>query len=69
MNVYTPTYRPIMTFGSESCVLTMCQNSKIQEVETKYQGKTKKHKVRNIMLRDDIEIGSILEFISRRHSW
>ena len=74
MKVFKTIYRPILTFGYESWILTERQKSQIQAMEMKYlqrvRGVTKIDKKRNIDIREDLKIQSTLEFIEARQiSW
>lgn len=74
MKIFKTIYRPILTFGCESWVLSKGQKSKIQAVEMKYlrrvMGVTKRDRLRNIDIRRDLEIQPTLDFIEQRQlSW
>lgn len=74
MKVYKTIYRPILTYGSESWVLSKRQKSTIQAAEMKYlrrvKGVTRMDKIRNERIREELEIQPITEFIEQRQlSW
>lgn len=74
MNVYKTIFRPILTYGCESWVLSQQQRSKIQASEMKYlrrvKGVTRQDRIRNDFIREELEIQSIMEFIEQRQiSW
>lgn len=74
MNVYKTIFRPILTYGCESWVLSQQQKSKIQANEMKYlrrvKGVTRQDRIRNDDIREELEIQSIGEFIEQRQmSW
>lgn len=74
INIFKTIYRPILTFGCESWVLSQRQKSKIQAIEMKYLRRvrevTKRDKLRNTKIRDDLQIQSTLNFIENRQlSW
>lgn len=70
MNVYKAIYRPILTYGCESWVLTKQEKSQIGAIEMKYlrkvRGVTKLDRMRNEDIRRDLEIESIEQFIEKR---
>lgn len=70
LRVFKSIYRPILTFGCESWNLTKKQKSQIQAAEMKYlrrvKGITKRDRIRNIEIRNDLEIQPTLEFIEER---
>lgn len=70
LKVFKTIYRPVLTFGCESWVLTERQKSKIQATEMKYlrrvRGVTKMDKMRNVDIRKDLEIQPILDYIEER---
>ncbi|XP_044757830.1 uncharacterized protein LOC123315984 [Coccinella septempunctata] len=74
MNVYKAIYRPILTFACESWVLDRRQKSRMQAMEMKYlrkvRGITRMHRVRNDLIREDIGIEPLQDFIEKRQlSW
>lgn len=74
LNVYRTVFRPVLTFGCETWVLTKRQKSKLQAAEMKYlrrvRGVTKIDKMRNIQIRKDLEVQSVTDFIEQRQlSW
>ena len=70
MVVYNTVFKPILTYGSESWVLTQRQKSKIQAVEMKFlrgvRGVTKRDKMRNDRIREDLKIEPIMKSIERQ---
>lgn len=73
-NVYKAVFRPILTYGCESWTLTRRQKEKLQTVEMKYlrrtKGVTRMDKIRNTQIREDLNMGSLEEFIEQRQlSW
>ena len=74
MKVYKTIYRPILTYGCESWVLSQQQKSNIQAVEMKYLRRvkeiTRRDRIRNDRIREELEINSISDFIEQRQlSW
>lgn len=74
MTVFKTIYRPILTYGCESWVLNQRQRSKIQAIEMKYLRKvrsvTRKDRIRNDIIRKNLQIQSMQEFIEQRQlSW
>ena len=74
MTVYKTCFRPVLTYGCESWVLTQGLQSKIQATEMKYLrrilGVTRKDHIRNQTILEELKIPSVLEFIERRQlSW
>lgn len=70
MKVYKTIYRPILTFGCESWVLSVQDISKIRAVEMKYlrrvKGITKRDRIRNEAIREELKIEPIEDYIERR---
>lgn len=70
MNVYKAVCRPILTYGCESWVLTQRQKSKIQATEMKFlrrvKGVTRRDKVRNTKIREELGVAAITDFIEQR---
>lgn len=70
MKVYKVIFRPILTFGCESWILTDRNKSKIRAVEMKYlrrvKGVTKRDRIRNEVIREELNIESVEDFIERR---
>ncbi|XP_023310553.1 uncharacterized protein LOC111691870 [Anoplophora glabripennis] len=74
MNVYQAVYKPILTYGCETWILTRQHKSKIQATEMKYlrrvRGVTKMDRMRSEQIRKDLGVQSVLEFIEQRQlSW
>lgn len=75
ISVYKAIYRPVLTYGCESWVLTKNQKSKIQAIEMRYlrrtKGITRKDRIRNQQVREELGVTkSVLEFIEQRQlSW
>ena len=74
INVYKAMYRPILTYGCESWVLTERDKSRIQAVEMKYlrraNGNSIMDKVRNERIREELEVESAISYIEARQlSW
>ena len=70
---YKTVFRLILTYGCESWIVTNKLRSKIQAAEMKYlrvQSVTRLEKIRNVKIREELQIESIAEFIERRQlSW
>lgn len=70
MKVYKSIYRPILTYGCESWVLSTKDKSKIRATEMKYlrraRGVTKLDRMRNEQIRTDLNIESVEEYIEQR---
>jgi hypothetical protein len=70
MTVFKTIYRPILTYGSETWVLTRPMKSKIQAIEMKYlravKGITRRDRIRNTEVRKELETEPILEYIEER---
>ena len=74
MKIYKSVFRPILTCGCESWIVTNKLRSKIQAAEMKYlrrvQGVTRLDRIRNVKRREELQIESIAEFIERiQLSW
>lgn len=70
MNVFKAIYRPILTYGCETWVLTQRQKSKVQAAEMRYlrrvKGVTRQDRIRNDMIREELKIQPLLQFVERR---
>lgn len=70
LKVYKAIYRPILTYGCESWVLNRRQKNKIQAAEMRYlrrvRGVTKMDRIKNLEIRKDLKIQSVLENIEER---
>uniref|UniRef100_A0A1Y1JWU5 Reverse transcriptase domain-containing protein n=1 Tax=Photinus pyralis TaxID=7054 RepID=A0A1Y1JWU5_PHOPY len=70
MTVYKTIYRPTLTYGSESWVLTTNMKSKLQAVEMKFlravKGVTRIDRLRNTSIREELDIESIQEHIEKK---
>ena len=66
---YTTILRPILLYGSESWALTNKTKSKIQAAEMKIlrviKGVTRRDRLRNVDIRDELGITSILDIVER----
>lgn len=74
VKVFNTVYRPVLTYGCESWALTNRQRSKIQAMEMKYLrrilGKTRRDKIRNTQIREELGMKPVLQFIEQRQlSW
>lgn len=69
IKVFKSIYRPVLTFGSETWVLTKKQKSRIQATEMKYlrriKGINRTDRVRNQDVREELGIESVLTVIER----
>lgn len=69
MIVYKTVFRPILTYGSESWILTSRLHSKIQALDMKYlrrvKGISKRDRIRNDVVRQELGVESILEVVER----
>nr|CAH7736900.1 unnamed protein product [Callosobruchus chinensis] len=67
ITVYKTIFRPVLTFGSESWLLSDRQKSKIQALEMKYlrgvKGVTRRDKIRNEVIRSELGVKSVLQKI------
>lgn len=70
MIVYKTIYRPTLTYGAETWVLTKEQRSKIQATEMKFlrrvKGITRMDRIRNETVRDELNITSVQEWIEQQ---
>ena len=70
MSVFKTVFRPVLTFGSESWVLSDRLKSKIQAMEMKYLRKvkevTRKDRIRNVVIREELKVNSVLDVIEQR---
>lgn len=70
MKVFKSIYVPVLTYGSESWVLSQQQERKIQAVEMKYLrraiGVTRKDRIRNEQIREELEIQPISSIIENK---
>lgn len=70
MKVYKSIYRPILTYGCESWVLSVKDKSKIRATEMKYlrraKGVTKLDRMRNEQIRTDLNIEPVEDYIEQR---
>lgn len=70
MVVYKTIFRPILTYGSESWVLTNSMKSKIQAIDMKYlrrvKGITRRDRIRNDSVREELEIEPIHNAIEKQ---
>lgn len=70
MTVFRTIYRPILTYGSETWVLTKKNKSRLQAIEMKYlrgvKGITRRDKARNIDVREELQVESIIDFIEKK---
>lgn len=74
LSVYKTIFRPTLTYGSESWVLTKRMKSKLEAVEMKYlrkvKGVTLRDRVRSATIREELEVIPVTEFIEKRQlSW
>ena len=74
MKIHKTVFRPTLTYGCESRIVTNKLRSKIQAAEMKYprrvQGVTRSDRIRNVKIREELQIESAAEFIERRQlSW
>lgn len=70
MTVYSTVFKPILTYGSESWILTNQMRSRIQATEMKYlrgvKGITRRDKVRNETVRQELKVEPIIRTIERQ---
>lgn len=68
--MYTMILRPILTYSCETWTLTTTAETKIQAAEMKVlrliRGVTKRDKMRNTRIREDLKVPPLLEFIEKR---
>lgn len=74
LKVFKSIYRPILTYGCETWVLSQRMRSKLQACEMKYlrkvRGVTRRDKIRNEQIRTDLGMESVSKFIEQRQlSW
>lgn len=74
LSVYKTIFRPILTYGSESWVMSNRMKGKIEAVEMKYlrrvKGVTLRDRVRSAEIREELEVKPVTEFIEKRQlSW
>lgn len=71
ITVYKTIYKPVLTYGSESWVLTKQQKSRIQAAEMRYlraiKGITRRDRIRNEIVRTELKVEPILSNIERQH--
>ena len=72
--VFKSIYIPILTYGCETWILTQKMKSKIQATEMKFLRRIKKvtklDKISNTIIREELKVRPILEYIERRQlSW
>ena len=67
--IYTTILRPVLTYGHESWTLTSRTRSKVQATEMKVlrliKGVTRMDRIRNVDIRNELEIDDILKLIER----
>ena len=67
--IYTTILRPVLTYGHESWTLTSRTRSKVQAAEMKVlrliKGVTRMDRIRNVDIRNELEIEDILKLIER----
>lgn len=70
MKVFRAIYRPILTYGCESWVLTQPDRNRIQASEMKYlrrvKGITRRDRIRNVQVREELKSQPVAEFIEQR---
>lgn len=74
MKIFKTIYRPILTYGAESWVLSERQKNKIQAAEMKYlrrvKGITLKDRIRSTQIREELKVKPMMEFIEQKQlSW
>lgn len=70
IKVYKAVYRPILTYGCETWVLSEREKSKVGAAEMKYlrrvKGVTRRDRIRNDDIRAELNIKSVQEYIEQR---
>lgn len=70
LSVYNTVFKPILTYGSESWILTNQMKSRIQATEMKYlrrvKGITRRDRVRNEAIRKDLKVEPVVKTIERQ---
>jgi Reverse transcriptase (RNA-dependent DNA polymerase) len=74
LNVYKSIFKPILTYGCESWVLTPQQRSKLQAAEMKFlrriKGVTRRDRIRNTQIREELNIQPLMQYIEQKQlSW
>lgn len=70
ITVYNTVYKPVLTYGCETWNISKQMKSKIQTLEMKYlravKGVTRRDKIRNQKVREDLKVEPILEYMDRQ---